>query len=180
VQLELKDIKGGVLEQEYSLNVSDFPELQTMTAVEEGRYLDPLVFRLRFQLSGSMVEVDGQLTSRVDLECGRCLCRYQQDVKESFAFTFTPLLDEVADDQAEIELEAEQLGLVLYRGGVLELLPSLQDQAVMAMPIAHLCSENCKGLCPVCGQNLNQAQCNCSPRLFNSKFGVLAGLLDEE
>jgi uncharacterized protein len=180
VKLELKDIKGGVLEQEYSLSVADFPELQAMSAADEGSYLDPLVFKLRFQLSGGVVEVDGRLTARIELECGRCLCRYQQDVEEDFAFAFTPVHGEIADDQTEIELETEQLGLVPYRGEVLELLPCLQEQAVMAMPIAHLCSEDCKGLCPECGQNLNNVQCNCSPKPFNGKFGALASLLDRE
>lgn len=181
MQVELKDIKGGVLEQEYSLVVSDFPELETMATAGEGHYLDPLLFKLRLQTVGRLVEVDGRLSARVNLECGRCLCRYEQDAEEEFAFTFSPVLEDVAEeqDEIEIELEAEQMGLVLYQDDVLELLPSLQEQAVMAMPIAHLCSEDCKGLCPICGQNLNQEQCSCSPRLFNSKFGALAGLLDK-
>jgi uncharacterized protein len=180
LQLELKDIKAGVLEQEYSVPVSDFSELQALAEAGEGVYLGSLLFRLRFQLSGRIVEVDGTLLARVELECGRCLCRYQQDVKEDFSLTFTPVLNEASAEQDEVELDAHEMGLVYYRDDVLELLPSLQEQAIMALPLAHLCDIDCLGLCPECGQNLNEAQCDCTPKLFNNNFGALASLLDKK
>ena len=180
MRLELKDIKGGVLEQEYSLSVEEFPELAVLAENGAGNYLGPLHFTLRLQRTGRMVEVDGRLQATVQLECGRCLCRYQQEVDERFSFTFTPVLEEAGADQDEVELEADELGLVLYQDETLELGPCLQEQAVMALPVAHVCSSGCRGLCPECGVNLNEGSCDCSPKPFNNKFGALADLLSKK
>ncbi len=180
MRLELKDIKGGVLEQEYSLSVDEFPELEVLAENGAGSYQGPLQFTLRLQRTGRMVEVDGRLQATVQLDCGRCLCRYRQEVDERFSFTFTPVLKEADAGQDDVELEADELGLVLYQDEVLELGPCLQEQAVMALPVAHVCSSDCRGLCPECGINLNEGSCDCSPRPFNNKFGALAGLMSKK
>ncbi|WP_303722603.1 DUF177 domain-containing protein [Malonomonas rubra] len=178
MHLELKDIKEAGLNREMVCNAADFPVLVKMEGQEEVRFVAPVIFQLRFQKLGQLVEVDGHFKSRVNLICGRCLQPYDIDLSGEFAFTFTPhVADEnAAEEGDEVELETDELGLVYYKDESLELLPPLQDQLVMALPISPLCSEDCAGLCSECGCNLNVEKCHCEKKVFNNKFSALAGL----
>jgi len=176
VRLELKDIKGGVLEQGYVCSAEDFPDL--VAVAEEGGpvYDGPIRFFLRLQRSGQIVEVDGRFEASLLMQCGHCLQPFQRALAESFSLTFTPCEGGEEGLEEEVELEALELDMVPYHDEVLELRNPLQEQLVMAIPISPLCSETCKGLCPECGADLNQKQCGCTKKPFNSKFSVLAGI----
>lgn len=172
MRLELKDIKGGAFEQEYSCSLMEFPDLIEIAEDGGPKFSEPLMFRLRFQRTGSFVEVDGCLDAAVTLQCGRCLQTFVQPLSESFALTFAPQLkgNETAE---EVELEAEELGLLAYEGEVLELQEPLQEQLLLTVPISPVCNPSCRGLCPVCGINMNVETCNCDRKPFNDKFSIL-------
>ncbi len=178
MRLELQDIEDGPLKKELYCSPAEFPVLREMEKRHEARFYDPLVFQLRVQKSGQIVEIDGQLTATVELFCGRCLQLYEQRISGAFSLTFTPHPDaeEILDSHEgdEVELETDELGLVYYQDDFIELLHPLQDQLVMALPINPLCSEDCSGLCPNCGANLNHETCDCAKEPFNNKFSALA------
>ena len=175
MQLELKDIKGGMLEQEYICSVVDFPDLHGISAAGGPKFDEPLVFELRFQQTGQFVAVDGHLDAVVELKCGRCLQDFKKSISESFSLTFLPLAKN-GDVEEEVELEADELGLMTYVDDTLELREALQEQLLMATPISPICEISCRGLCPECGANLNVVKCSCVREPFNSKFNVLADI----
>ncbi len=180
MRVELKDIKGGLLEQDYGLNVAAFPELQNLQAESGVEFFDPIHFSLRLQRIGQMVEVDGSLEMKVSLSCGRCLQPFDLELSETFSLTFTPQKQE-SDLEEEVELASDELGLIYYHDEVVELLEPLQEQVIMALPIRPVCRQGCGGLCPECGQNLNDGQCKCEKKVFNNKFSALAALkLDKD
>ncbi|MCW8858984.1 MAG: DUF177 domain-containing protein [Deltaproteobacteria bacterium] len=174
MRLELKDIKGGVLEQGYSCSLADFPELLAIAQQDGPQYKEPLEFYLRFQRTGSLVEVDGRVDAVVRLRCGRCLQIFESSISETFALTFTPQSQETEEE--DLELEVEQLGLITYQDETLELREPLQEQLLLAIPISPVCDSKCLGLCPHCGVNLNECQCSCVRKPFNNKFSVLADI----
>ena len=173
MQLELKYIKGRQLEQDYSFNAGDFPELGVLAGTGGSAYRSPINLRLRFVPSGRMIEVTGHIKAILDLTCGSCLGTFEYELTEDFALTFVP---EVAQTELvpEQELEPDELGLIPYRDDRLELLLPVQEQLLMAVPMHPLCAVNCRGLCPHCGVDLNTTPCSCEKKVFNSKFGVLA------
>ena len=175
MQIELKDIKGRVLEQEYICSTVEFPDLIEVTKAGGPIFDEPVVFKLRFQQSGQFVEVDGHLNTVVRLKCGRCLQLFNQSLEESFALTFLPLSKD-SETEEEVELEADELGLIPYVNDTLELKGALQEQLLMAIPLSPVCHLSCNGLCPECGMNLNMTQCDCVKKPFNSKFNVLADI----
>lgn len=174
MHIELNDIKGGVLEQVYSLGLSDFPELDVLARNNGPLYREPIRFELRLQRCGQLVELDGRMDARVRLNCARCLTVFEASLGENFNLTFSPVTDQ--PDPDEVELEAQELGLVLYRDDVLQLDEVLLEQLIMAIPIRPQCSDDCLGLCPECGLNLNEAQCQCEKKMFNNQFSALAGI----
>lgn len=178
MQIELKHIKGGLLEQDYSCKVADFPDIAALVPESGAVYRDPISIHLRFQQTGRMVEVDGRIQATIMLICGRCLCTFERVLTETVSLTYVPGLT-AQELAAEHELNKDELGLIMYHDDRLELLAPLQEQLLMALPISAVCSDNCQGLCLECGVNLNIARCNCDRKPFNSKFGVLAQLKGE-
>ena len=176
MQFELKDIKGGELEQEYSCSLGEFPDLAVITEEGGPKFSEPLIFQLRFQRSGQFIEVDASLEAVVELQCGRCLQGFKQHLDESFSLTFVPHHKEDEAGEEEVELETSELGLIPYRDEVLKLQEPLQEQLLMAVPISPICKTSCRGLCPSCGMNLNIAECGCVRKTFNNKFNILANI----
>lgn len=177
MQLELKHIKGGQLEQDYTCAVDDFPELQELAGTGDGVYRGPIHLHLRLIRSGHMVEVAGQIRATLDLTCGCCLGTFEYKLTEGFDLSFVPDV-EPTDLAPEQELESDELGMIPYRDDRLELLIPVQEQLLLAVPMHPLCSAGCRGLCPHCGADLNKMVCNCEKKVFNSKFGALAQLKD--
>lgn len=179
MRLELKDIKGGVLEQDYSCSVADFPELKTLAEEAELAFVEPFSFHLRFQRTGQLVELEGRVAAEIMLKCGRCLKAFKQTIAESFALTFSPVPQDDVDEE-EVELAADELGLIIYQDETLDLAAPLLEQLIMAVPISPVCSSECLGLCPECGLDLNDSRCSCEKKVFNNKFSVLAGIKLED
>jgi uncharacterized protein len=59
------------------------------------------------------------------------------------------------------ELHGEELDVCFYEGGELDLSGLLKEQVLLGLPMKTVCSEDCKGLCPKCGMDLNEGRCNC-------------------
>lgn len=178
MRLELKDIKDGGLEQGFSWPVERFPGLRDLEEQEDLAFKGPLKFQLRLQKAGQLVELDGHLQGCVSLACGRCLQAFDYPLDADFALTFSPQPTAIDEEEveAEVELDADELGLIYYRDEALELLQPLEEQVIMALPISPICRQECRGLCPECGCNLNEQTCTCEKKLFNSKFSALAKL----
>lgn len=173
--LKLEDIKGGNLEQDYSCSVVDFPDLGRLAEDEGTLFSDPLIFHLRFQLTGRMVEMDGTFSAVVQMSCSRCLRRFTRPLEGSFSLTFAPHR-EGAEPGEDVELKEDELGLIAYHADDLELVMPLQDQLIMALPISPVCDEGCSGLCSECGVDLNTTGCHCEKKPFLNKFSALADL----
>lgn len=175
MRLELDEISAGGVDREYSSPVEVFPELVTHAQTSRFNFISPLKFRIRLQRAGTLVELDGQLDFRVEEVCGRCLASFGERIESSFALTFTPPR-ESDPELEERELETEELGLLTYDGEQIDLHDPLQEQVLISLPISPLCKDECLGLCPECGVNLNETRCDCEKKLFNNKFAALKNL----
>jgi len=123
---------------------------------------------------GKMVSVKGNITAGINLECSRCLESFTLPIKTVYEYTFLPAEDMPGNE--ETELTGEDLGLSYYRNDTIDLDPIILEQIVIQIPIKPLCKESCKGLCPVCGINLNVASCNHKQMAFTSPFTALEKL----
>ncbi|HAG13017.1 MAG TPA: hypothetical protein DCG49_04050 [Ruminococcus sp.] len=86
-----------------------------------------------------------------DLECDRCLSPVQNPVEETFSHV---IVTEAASERNDAEY-------LLAPDAMLELADVVMTDLRLSMPTKILCSPDCKGLCPVCGQNLNEGDCGC-------------------
>jgi uncharacterized protein len=109
----------------------------------------PLELDLRLESVVEGVLVSGTVTAPVTGECARCLGpvedRVSVDVQELFAYPDS-VTDETADSDEVSHLVGDQLDLE----------PVVRDALVLALPLSPLCREDCRGLCPTCGETLNE------------------------
>jgi uncharacterized protein len=122
-----------------------------------------------------MVEVSGQVVTRAEMACSRCLNPAEVLVDSTFDLTYTRELPELGDEGGDegIEITAEDMGLILFDGEEIDLREAVQEQVILALPIHPLCSRSCRGLCAQCGVDLNEQECSCGPQDYNIKFSAL-------
>ena len=105
----------------------------------------------------------GRLSAKLELQCARCLEPVPQDVNRDFELLYRPLgVDAGRDELSVTDAEAE---IGYYQGDGILLEDVLSEQVLLALPVKITCRDDCKGLCPQCGKNLNQEPCSCSTSL---------------
>jgi uncharacterized protein len=138
---------------------------------------------LRAGLAGRDVVIDGVVEGAFSLECGRCLARYGQRLRESFRLVLEPAGDRVpADPEAAAALERDGIclgdepGIGWYAGPEVDLDSVVVELMQLALPVQPLCREDCRGLCPRCGLDRNVEDCRCEAAGPESPFAVLRAL----
>lgn len=110
------------------------------------------------------------------LSCQRCLRPVTQRVEEDVELL---LVDhEPGAEEEERELEEQDLGVMVLDGPELDLWPILMEQIQLNVPMRPLCREDCAGLCPVCGADLNAGDCGCRRETVDPRWAGLAALRD--
>jgi uncharacterized protein len=110
--------------------------------------LNDLTGTVRITRTAQGLLVQAKLKARIDAECVRCLTEFQQ-----------PLEIEFSDLYAFSTASMTESGLLLPENGKIDLAPIVRDEMLLAIPIKPLCQPDCKGLCPICGENRNETLC---------------------
>jgi uncharacterized protein len=163
---------------EFEKSVETFPVLAEMAANGECKFAAPIRTALRVLRIGDMVEIDGDIETSVRLPCSRCLRPFEISLKPHFALTYMRRVTDVTEDTEpkEVELNAEDTGIVYFQGEKINLKDTIQEQVVMEFPLKALCKQDCKGLCPNCGADLNEDLCDCDRSSPPGRFAVLKNL----
>ncbi len=111
--------------------------------------------------SGGEVRVQGRYTVEMTARCDRCLGRARFPWMPA-STCFTGRCPIIAREE-EVEIDEGEAEIGFYEGGGLELEDILREQVLLALPMQRVCSEDCKGICPVCGKNRNESACDCRP-----------------
>jgi uncharacterized protein len=178
VIIHLEELRGKIQDFTFEKRIKDFPVLEEISAAGDCIFADPLDIRLGAKRLGELVAVEGRAAATVRMTCNRCLRQYESLLHADFTLTYTRQLSEeleTADDEVD-ELQAEKIGLIPFTGEEIHLLDDVQSEIVMAIPMRPLCSETCKGLCPHCGENLNEVACGCQSRTTDPRLAVLKNL----
>lgn len=130
---------------------------------------DDVGLELRAESAVEGVLVSGSLRARFELECARCLTKFDSpatvDVVELFA---------VPGHELPAEEDAYEV-----RGTEIDLEPMVRDALVLALPVHPLCREDCAGMCARCGADWNSATCDCSDDGGDPRWAGLDALRDK-
>jgi uncharacterized protein len=113
----------------------------------------------------------GTVRTELELPCSRCLEPYRMPVDQAFDLRYHPAAE--ASSEAETEVAEEDLETSVYRDEQIDLNELMREQFYLALPMKPLCHEDCKGLCPQCGTNLNTAPCDCAPEWEDPRLAAL-------
>lgn len=116
---------------------------------------------------------------RLRAECALCLKHFDLEVPVRFDLTLVPHPETVAPSPEEVELSREDLEREFYTGEFLPLEDLVRQQILLSLPMVARCREDCRGLCPDCGADLNQEACSCARPQGESAFRVLRGMLEK-
>lgn len=140
--------EGLAVSAEATGSEMDLPEIERMD------FPHPFRFRFRVSCVGQDILVRGSGESMLRCECDRCLGEYEEAVSVA---DICHLFESVHED-------------------VIDLTEHVREDILLVLPQRLLCSEQCRGLCPGCGQNLNAGTCECQPdRDTDSPWSVLDG-----
>jgi len=125
-------------------------------------------------------ETDGELRIRgrysveMTAECDRCLGRARFPLNAGFDLFYRPMSFIARDEEVEIDEGEAEIGF--YEDGGIELEEILREQVLLALPMQRVCSSVCKGICPVCGKNRNETECDCKIENIDDRWGALRNL----
>jgi len=125
---------------------------------DEIKFLEPIDVTAVVTRMGFDVYVDLTVRTAVKLSCGRCLEEFRHDLEARSQMLFIPA--EHADKGPHAR--TAEGGVFLYREYI-DLTDRVTEMIRETLPMKPLCRHDCRGLCPHCGQNLNEGQCNCTP-----------------
>jgi uncharacterized protein len=120
--------------------------------------------------------LQGRISYEQTLACQRCLAEVTEPVTEDVELLV--LRHDPGAGEEERELQEKDLGVLVVKGEELDLGPVLLEQIQLNVPMRPLCREECAGLCPTCGADLNQGPCRCGPQAPDPRWSGLAALRD--
>ena len=122
------------------------------------------------------IRLRGRLSTGLELQCARCLEPVKQDVEREFELLYRPLGADAGRDELSVTAAEAEIGY--YQGDGILLEDVLREQVLLALPLKVTCREDCKGLCPHCGKNLNEEQCSCSVPMEDPRWAALKEIRD--
>jgi uncharacterized protein len=114
-----------------------------------------------------LVEINSQIYK--NCTCDRCLVNFKMKLNPGFKILYSY-------DESFISANTEDIKFLKFDDDTIDPTEDVRQMIILSVPLKILCNENCKGLCPQCGQNLNDRDCSCSKEYFNPIFSDLTKL----
>ena len=138
-------------------------------------YISPVAFEGSYLITEDTVVVRGRATVSIEAPCARCLESARLDVAADIEEAY------IRDRNGDLDQQRSDDEQYTYSGHCIDLTDAVRSALLLELPSRILCKEDCRGLCPICGVNLNNTTCSCQkdPARRNP-FSALAELLNED
>ncbi|HEX16499.1 MAG TPA: DUF177 domain-containing protein [Deltaproteobacteria bacterium] len=141
---------------------------------EEMRLASPVRGKLFLKKRKKGLSVKGSFRCSVFIYCARCLKEFEMPISEEFEGLYLTLKEAPRED--EVELSPDDMEIGFLREEAVEVEEILKERIWLSIPMKPLCKEDCKGLCPTCGKDLNEGECDCPKEAIDPRFAVLKDL----
>lgn len=138
-----------------------------------------LSINLYLFLEGRDLEASGSFVAEGETVCDRCAEPVTLRLERDFRTVFVPA-DRGPAESGDLELQADDLDIAFYDGAGIEVTDIFLEQVALALPVKVLCREDCRGVCPRCGENRNRSECDCPGETREGPFDVLKTLRKEK
>ena len=120
------------------------------------------------------IRVRSGYKGRFEILCARCLEPVEHPLGGHFDLIFRPMGADAGSAEHSITSSETEIGY--YQGEGLLLEDVLREQVLLSLPAKTLCRQDCKGLCPHCGRNLNSEACDCEETVSDPRWTALSDL----
>jgi DUF177 domain-containing protein len=165
--IKINDIPPEGLTVEFGRQLDLFDTGTKSTAVTAVLGIKPM--------EGGILHISGRVKSNPLLECSRCLERFTFGIDTELSIDLAPMSSLKTD--GEHELVGGELDMEFYEGDEFEPLDVIKEQLLISIPMVPLHSPDCKGLCSVCGADLNKTECG-HQQNAPGEFGAFSALKD--
>jgi len=168
------ELKRGSEDYAQTLHLEEDPEAFQMAAA--GATFNKLIeVELSVAKSQDQMICRGTVRTSVKLECSRCLTEYNQGLSSDVDFVV-----DLAGSLQAAESEEEGYFVADPSSSFFEIDDLVREAIILSLPLKPLCSEDCKGLCPICGADLNRSRCGCVKEETDPRWDRLKGLLKKK
>lgn len=164
---------GSMLAFEEEIPVKEYPEL-----AQVGEFHSPLTVRGTAVKTEDGFLVTGTLATSVILECSRCLEPFIYHIEADFVEEFVPQTSKNSRTGTVFSELAEEVST--YQGDYIDISELITESVLLDIPMKAVCRTDCRGICPDCGQALNETTCQCNPHKPDPRLAVLADLLKDQ
>ena len=147
---------------------------------EESSLDDDIHIICKVQRNADLTRIESEVVASAMQECSRCLESFRHGIIGKFSIVICHLKKgETIPDYSEDDVDKDEDSLVylFYGESSIDITENVHDALLLSVPFNPVCKENCKGLCPVCGNNLNVSDCGCVNKSDDSRWQALSGLL---
>ncbi|HZT76990.1 MAG TPA: DUF177 domain-containing protein [Vicinamibacterales bacterium] len=141
---------------------------------EDYRIAEPVSLAFDIYKDKEQFHLVGDVKTTLELPCSRCLEPFRWPVDSHFDLRYQPHTENTGEGEREVE--EDDLTTAFYRNEEIDLGQLMEEQFYLALPMKPLCSEDCKGLCPQCGKNLNRETCDCKRDWEDPRLAALREL----
>jgi uncharacterized protein len=181
MRLNITDLSAEGVRMADRLDPLQFKDLAALQEDQACTFKGPLAVFLEVTPTAGLFQVAGRIQGRAEMACNRCLARTELPLNSDFRLTFARSLPGSGEGPQpnDRELTAVDMGLVFFEGDVIDFRDAIQEQTILAIPMHVLCREDCHGLCPGCGVDLNREDCRCAPDDVDPRLAILKTLKRE-
>jgi uncharacterized protein len=123
------------------------------------------------------IRLKGMLDTSLEVACARCLEPVVHQLNRSFDLLYRPQGTDAGHEELSVTDAEAEIGYYIGHGLLLE--DTLREQVLLAVPLKIVCREECKGLCPHCGKNLNEGACSCAEAVPDPRWSALKEIRDK-
>jgi DUF177 domain-containing protein len=138
----------------------------------EIKQTEPLEVTATAELLAGQIRITGELETKIELVCARCLEPVIEDVNPAFDLIYRPVPKVLKPKEDRLKDDDTEIGF--FEGEGLFLADVLKEQVLLALPLKVICRGDCRGLCPNCGANLNHEECRCETHATDPRLAPLA------
>lgn len=164
--LLLDEIEEGTSRRQVEVDTADLD-------LGEGdfRLVGPLQVAFRINRSAQTFQLSGQLRARLIGECCRCLEPVEQELEAELQLLLQR--QQLSGDEREAVAAGEDVEILDPGAKQVDLRERLREAVLLDLPIRVYCREDCQGLCPQCGHNLNGGPCTCATGQADPRWAAL-------
>lgn len=173
----IKKEKSSLKNSNLMINISKLSEgihnyhlnTESATLDLDGRFYDEIELDVVLDKTSTQILLKTEIDTNGKFECDRCLSTFSHHIHTSYTLMY---MYQTQDFEVENEVQIINKDTVY-----IDLSDDVRQYILLAVPIKLLCKEDCKGLCPKCGKNLNEGSCSCEIETVDPRWEALSKFL---